>query len=237
MKLRLLAASVAAIALSGAALAQNQQPAQAAQQAPAPVPVDRNALSYAIGYDLGRSLADSGEQVDIAQVVRAVQDGFAKQDPSVQPQQMAQQLEGMQRRMFERARAAFEAASRENKTRSDQFLASNRAQAGVTTLPSGVQYREVERGSGAKPTATSNVNVQLSAKLAATGEEFIPQREATLNVGQAPLAGLREVLPLMSTGARWEVVLPPDQAYGDTPQSPIGPNQAVTLDVKLVGIQ
>ncbi|MBS7458913.1 FKBP-type peptidyl-prolyl cis-trans isomerase N-terminal domain-containing protein [Coralloluteibacterium stylophorae] len=238
MKLRLMAASVAALVLGGTAMAQTQQPAQAAPQQAAPVAIDRNALSYAIGYDLGRSLAESGEQVDVAQVVQAVQDGFAKKDPTVQPQQMAQQLEGMQRRMMERARAAFTKVATENKTKSDQFLASNRAKAGVKTTASGIQYKELEAGSGTKPTANSEVQVHLRGSLAASGQEFLStyaqNQPITLKVSEAPLQGLREVLPMMSPGARWEVVLPPDQAYGAGPQSPVGPNQAVTMDIKLV---
>lgn len=243
MKLRLLAAAVAAFTLSGAALAQTPQPAAPAPApaaAPAPpVAVDRNALSYAIGYDLGRSLANSGESVDINAVIKAVQEGFAKKDPTVQPQTMAAQLEGMQRRMFERAKAAFDKASGENKTKSDAFMASNRSKPGVKALPSGIQYREVSAGTGRKPTAASEVQINLEGKLAASGQSFAKTNAPVTikKVSEAPLPGLREVLPLMAQGARWEVFLPPDKAYGNTPQSPIGPNQAVALDIQLVSVK
>ncbi len=241
MKLRLLAAAVAAFTLGGAALAQAPQPAAPAARpaAPAPVAVDRNALSYAIGYDLGRSLANSGESVDINAVIKAVQEGFAKKDPTVQPQTMAAQLEGMQRRMFERAKAAFDKASSENKSKSDAFMASNRSKPGVKSLPSGIQYREVSAGTGAKPTAASEVQINLEGKLAASGQSFAKTNAPVTikKVSEAPLPGLREVLPLMAQGARWEVFLPPDKAYGNTPQSPIGPNQAVALDIQLVSVK
>ncbi|MFP3786399.1 FKBP-type peptidyl-prolyl cis-trans isomerase N-terminal domain-containing protein, partial [Burkholderia sp. SIMBA_024] len=54
---------------------------------------------------------------------------------------------------FEDAPPADKAAA-ENKTKSTQFLATNKAAAGVQTLPSGVQYKVLEKGTGAKPTAT-----------------------------------------------------------------------------------
>jgi peptidylprolyl isomerase len=41
----------------------------------------------------------------------------------------------------------------------------------------------------------------------------------------------------MPAGSRWEVVLPADKAYGNTPESPIGPNQAVVFDVQLVSVK
>ena len=64
-----------------------------------------------------------------------------------------------------------------------------------------------------------------------------PAGPVTLKMSQIPLTGLREALAMMPTGARWEVVLPADKAYGNTPQSPIGPNQAVVFDVKLVSVK
>ena len=48
------------------------------------------------------------------------------------------------------------------------------------------------------------------------------------------IEGWAKILPLMKVGSRWEVFLPPEQAYGSSPRSPVGPNQAVIFDVKLV---
>ena len=41
---------------------------------------------------------------------------------------------------------------------------------------------------------------------------------------------------MMKAGSRWEVFLPPDQGYGDSPRSPVGPGQAVVFDVKVVSV-
>jgi peptidylprolyl isomerase len=59
----------------------------------------------------------------------------------------------------------------------------------------------------------------------------------TLVVKDSPIAGLQEVLPMMKAGSRWEIFLPPEKAYGNTPRSPIGPNQAVVFDVRLVSVK
>ena len=60
---------------------------------------------------------------------------------------------------------------------------------------------------------------------------------ATFKVDQFPLAGIREVLPLMGVGARWEIYLPPDKAFGNDPRSPVGPGQALVFDLKLVNVK
>lgn len=232
MKLRLLAALVACFSV-GVASAQDYSS-------------DKNKLSYSIGYEIGRDLAERGIDVDVNSVVRAMQDGYGRRDPAVPAQEMAASLQAMTERMRAQAMAEFERVSNENKARSDRFLAENRAKQGVTVLPSGTQYRVIEPGSGARPSANSNVRVHFRASLT-SGQDFAstyanvqqagqePQ-PATVNVSEAFMPGLSEVLPLMNTGARWEVFLPPDQAYGNDPRSPIGPNQVVVFDLKLVGI-
>ncbi|MCD9031545.1 FKBP-type peptidyl-prolyl cis-trans isomerase [Luteimonas sp. Y-2-2-4F] len=232
MKLRLLAASLAALSLTAGSLAAQD------------TSTEQGRLSYALGYDLGRNLIESGEQIDVNTVVRAVQDGYARRDPTVPVEQLRTAVESMQQRQLAKARAEFERVSAENKTRSDAFLAENRGKSGVQTLPGGVQYRVVEAGSGAKPTPNSQVTINYKGSLT-TGQTFVDTNVAqqgqqagpvSVRINEIPLVGLREALAQMPTGARWEIVLPPDKAYGNTPQSPIGPNQAVVFDVKLVSI-
>ena len=236
MKLRLLAATLAAMTLvAGSAFAQST---------PAP---NKNDLSYALGYDLGRNLVDSGEAVDINTVIKAVQEGYAKKEPTVPVAQLRSAVETMQKRQMEKAKVEFDKAAAENKTKSDAFLAQNKAKAGVQSLPGGVQYRVIEAGSGAKPNQASNVTLQYKGSLT-DGRTFVdtfsPQQGQTtppapmaIKVSEIPLAGLRDALVAMPTGARWEVVIPADKAYGNTPKSPIGPNQAVVFEVKLVSVK
>lgn len=232
MKLRLLAVALAALTLTGTAAAQDTTS-------------DKGKLSYALGYDLGRNLVESGEQIDVNTVIKAVQEGYAKKEPTVPVAQLKAAVESMQQRQLAKAKAAFEKASVANKTKSDAFLAQNKSKTGVKTLPSGVQYRVVEVGAGAKPNQSSDVQIQYKGSIP-NGPTFVdtfnpqqgqPAGPVSLKVSQIPLVGLREALTMMPTGSRWEVVLPADKAYGNTPQSPIGPNQVVMFDVKLVSIK
>ena len=237
MKLRLLAATLAAFTLvAGSAFAQTT---------PAP---NKNDLSYALGYDLGRNLVESGEAIDVNTVIKALQEGYGKKEPTVPVAQLRTAVETMQKRQSEKAKAAFDKASVENKQKSDAFLAQNKSKAGVKTLPgSTIQYRVIEAGSGAKPTQASNVTLQYKGSLT-DGRTFVdtfsPQPGQTaapapmaIKISEIPLLGLREALLQMPSGARWEVALPADKAYGNTTQSPVGPNQAVVFEVKLVSVK
>lgn len=226
MMLRLTVALLAALTMS-AAVAQDTTS-------------EKGKLSYALGYQIGHDLTERKLDVDLATVIRAVQDGYAKRDPAVPAEQMGVALEAMQKKLMEEAKAEFDRVLVENKRKSDAFMAQNRSKTGVQTLSSGIQYRVIENGTGAKPTVNSSVAIHFRGSLA-NGQEFASTYQGnepvTMKVSEAPLPGLRQVLPMMSQGSRWEVFMPSDQAYGDNPRSPIGPGQAVVFDVKLVEVK
>ncbi|MCX7033742.1 MAG: FKBP-type peptidyl-prolyl cis-trans isomerase [Arenimonas sp.] len=242
MKLRLLAASLAALGLSAGVAVAQTAPAPAPQAAQAPVAVNKPVLSYAIGYDLGKDLAQQGVDVDLNAVIKALQDGFAKRAAQYPQPQMDAQLTGLQQRMMNKARSEFERVANENKSKSDAFLAANRSKPGVTTLPTGVQYRVIEPGTGAKPTQASTVAMHYRGSVS-TGQEFANTyaqqnpTPATFKVSEFPIKGVQEALLMMPAGSRWEVFLPADKAFGNDPRSPVGPGQALVFDIKLVSVQ
>jgi peptidylprolyl isomerase len=232
MKLRLLAAAMAVL-VSGAALAQTAAPA------PAAAPADKTTLSYAIGYDMARDLAERNVDLDLATLIRGINEGYAKKQPTMPGDKLAAALSAFQKKMAEQERANFEKLARDNKAKSDAFLAANRSKPGVVSLPSGVQYRVIEPGSGPKPTANSTVQVHLRGSIS-TGQEFANTystanaQPASFKVSEFPLAGVKEAIQMMPVGSRWEVYIPADKAYGNDPRSPIGPAQAIVFDVKLI---
>ena len=217
MKLRLIAAAVAALALTGTAAAQNTS-------------TEQGKLSYALGYDLGRNAIESGEQVDVNTIIKGLQDGYGKKQPSVPVDQLRTAVQNMQQRQQTKAKAAWDKAAAENKTKSDQFIAANKSKAGVKSLPSGVQYREIEKGSGAKPTQASTVQLEVAGPYA-WGERPQQARPAQ----QIP--AMREALLQMPAGSKWEITLPSDKAYGADPRTPFPPNVAVQFEVKLVSVK
>jgi len=231
MKLRLLAATVAALTLTaGVALAQDTTS-------------EKGKLSYAFGYDFGRSLAESGEQIDVNTLVKAVQDGFGKKQPAIAADQLRPAIEAFQKRQqakAQQAKAAFDKAAAENKTKSDQYLAANKAKAGVKVLPSGVQYRVIENGTGAKPTLNSTVALEVGGPYPfgqhppqGDKAESIP----SIKVSAIEMPAMREVLAQMPAGSKWEIVLPSDKAFGADPRTGFPPNVAVAFDVKLISVK
>ncbi|NUS39562.1 MAG: FKBP-type peptidyl-prolyl cis-trans isomerase [Lysobacter sp.] len=228
MKLRLLAAALAALTLTaGAAFAQDTTS-------------EKGKLSYALGYQLGRQAAESGEALDVATMTRALQDGFAKKEPAVPMEQMGNAYEGMQQRLQAKAKSAYEKAAGENKAKSDTFLAQNKAKAGVKTLPSGVQYRVIEAGAGAKPTQASTVDLEVAGPFPwgqHPQQAQPPQKMSALKLSGIEMPAMREALLQMPAGAKWEIALPPEKAYGADPRTGFPPNVAVVFEVKLLSVK
>lgn len=118
------------------------------------------------------------------------------------------------------------------------FLAANKARHGVVSLPSGVQYRILIAGKGKKkPTEASVISCRYQGKLIdGTGfEKSDARKPETLNVaGLVP--GLKEAVKLMSAGSKWQIVVPPQLAYGSRGNHIVGPNAVLIYDMEIVSV-
>lgn len=232
-------AAIAAAVLSFSAMAQNTAPAPAAAPTAPAVAIDRTKMSYAVGYQFGADLKERGVEIDLEGVVRALRDGFGGKPVAYPREELGQQMELLEGKLRTEAEAKFRKLAAENKTASDKFMVENRAKKGIVALPSGIQYRVIEEGNGARPTATSEVTVHYRGSLI-NGFEFdssfargVP---AKFQVDQV-LKGWQEVLPLMRVGDHWQIFLPPEMAYAERGPRPIGPNQALVFDIKLIEVK
>ncbi|HEY7689020.1 MAG TPA: FKBP-type peptidyl-prolyl cis-trans isomerase N-terminal domain-containing protein [Dongiaceae bacterium] len=239
MKLRVLAASVAALTLTaGVATAQTKPATPAAKPAAttaAPV-VDKTHASYAFGFSLGQELLNSGEPIDIATVVRGLQDAYAKKQPAYTEQQLGAAYSGFQQRVQKKMEDAFKKALADNQAQSANFVNQYKAQQGVITLPSGIMYRVAKPGTGAKATANSQVQIAFRSFLAAVGVPLSGvQTPQAFKVSDAPIPALKETLPLMQQGAVWEVVVPPGKGAGDQNQQ--FAQQAIAIQIELGSVK
>jgi FKBP-type peptidyl-prolyl cis-trans isomerase FklB len=241
----LLSAGVAFAQSGGAGAASGGAQGQQAQQQqtpPAPLTAaDKPNLSYAIGYQIGNDFQERKLDVDINTVIKALQDGYAKRPATVSEEQMRDLLGRMQYQLYSKAKGEFDKLATENKAKSAKFMADNKTKKGIVSLPSGLQYRIIEDGTGTKhPTASTEVDVHYRGSLS-NGLEFDSSfargEPAHFKVGDV-IKGWQEILPLMREGDHWQVFIPPELAYGERGQPPrIGPNEALVFELKLVKVK
>lgn len=143
--------------------------------------------------------------------------------------------------MQERVTAAQEARNRVFKKENEEWLANNKTKPGVITLPSGLQYKVLKEGTGAKPKATDKVNVIYEGKLIdgkvfdATYKHGANNKTDAFRCDQV-IKGWTEALTNMPVGSKWEIYIPQNLAYGERQAGEIKPYSTLIFTVELVSI-
>ena len=194
--------------------------------------------SYSMGVMFGRELKSQGMDIDPDALARGIADAFSGKTALTQKQIneiLASYQNEIGKRQMEEAQRDGEKAKREG----EQFLAKNKNQPGVKTLPSGLQYKVIKQGQGKRPKATDMVTTKYSGKFV-NGQEFDSSDKhggnATFPVGNV-IRGWTEALQLMPVGSKWQLYVPAELAYGERGMPPvIAPHSTLVFDVELVDI-
>lgn len=200
--------------------------------------IEPGKLSYSVGYDIGMNLRRQGIDLQIEQVIQAIRDAHNEAEPSVPREEMQQILTTLNEELREKRLEELRALADENQVKSNEFLQKNRSNDGVVVLPSGVQYKVIQTGDGARPGPTDSVSVHYRGSRMDGLEfdsSFARGKPETFQVDQV-LQGWQEVLPLMREGAEWRIYVPPELGFGLRGQPPVGPNEAVVFDLRLVSV-
>jgi len=118
------------------------------------------------------------------------------------------------------------------------FLDENQHKPGVIKLKSGLQYKVIKAGSGAKSRDEDIVQCQYRGTLidGTVFEESSAGKAANIKV--APLMpGLKEAIKLMPVGSKWEVYIPAELGFGSAGKPPkVGPDAVLLYNLELLGI-
>ncbi len=195
-------------------------------------------LSYSVGWDIGADINRRSTEFDVESLITAIRDVVANNEPKVSPEEMKTLLTALQEKVRAEQVEQFRVLSEENQVASELFLEQNKSKTGIVLLPSGVQYRIIEEGDGPRPSMDSRVSVHYrGSKL--DGREFDSSfargTPEEFNVNSV-LKGWQDVLPLMKQGSTWQIFVPPELAFGTRGNPPVGPNEALMFDLKLVEI-
>ncbi len=128
----------------------------------------------------------------------------------------------------------------ESAMQGDEFRANYAKQEGVISTATGILYKVIAEGDGASPNIDSSVTVHYRGSLI-DGTEFdssYSRNQPTTFPLNAVILGWQEVLQLMQIGSRWEVVFPPELAYGAAGAPPaIPPNATLVFEIELLEVQ
>lgn len=217
-----------------------QAPAKKPASAPAtktqkPMTLDtqKDKESYAIGMDVGSNLRQESVEIDLSNLMKGLKDSLAGSKTLLTEDEKRAVLSALKAKVQKKREEA-------NMKASQEFLAANKSKEGVVTLPSGLQYKILEAGSGPKPTSSDSVVCNYRGTTI-DGKEFDSSykrgQPATFPVSGV-IKGWTEALQLMPVGSKWQLFIPGDLAYGARGAGPdIGPNATLVFEVELISIQ
>jgi FKBP-type peptidyl-prolyl cis-trans isomerase FklB len=197
-------------------------------------------VSYSIGVNIGKNMKMQGVDVEQGFLMQGLKDGLNNAKCIMSDKDMDATMKTFSQEMSNKMQAKQKADGEKNQKEGEAFLAANKKKAGVITLPSGLQYKIMKAGNGAKPTASQTVKCHYQGTLI-DGTEFDSSYKrgepAEFPVGQV-IKGWVEALQLMPVGSKWQLYIPSDLAYGPNGQGQIiGPNAVLIFDIELLSIK
>ena len=192
-----------------------------------------NKVSYALGLSIGQNFRASGfDEINFEDFLSGVRDVYNQSEP-------AMSYDEAQTIINEYFQEVQKKAVAQNKEAGEEFLKINAHKAGVTTLPSGLQYEVIKMGDGPKPQLTDSVECHYHGTLI-NGQVFdssMDRGETATFPLQGVIKGWTEILQLMPVGSKWKVTIPSDLAYGDRGAGQmIQPGSTLIFIIELIAI-
>jgi FKBP-type peptidyl-prolyl cis-trans isomerase FklB len=219
------ATTLLGLALAGSALAAEKFELE----------TDTDRINYSLGYQIGGDFKRQGVEVNPDAVVRGMQDALSGGEPLMSPPEMHQTLVELKRKIVaEQQKRRGEDAER-RRVEGRKFLEQNAKKEGVVTLPSGLQYKVIKKGTGKSPGPTDEVTVNYEGRLV-DGKVFDSSakhgKPATFRLN-AVIKGWGEALQLMKEGGKSELYMPAKLAYGE--RGPLA-DRTLIFDVELISV-
>lgn len=196
--------------------------------------------SYAIGIRYGQGLKAEVGDINLHLFLKGLKDAHEGEPLLLDEPAVVQLLTKFKHKRISQMQAEKEVVAAQNKLEGEQFLENNKEKEGVVSGVSGLQYKVIKEGTGIMPSLSDTVRVHYHGTLI-NGLVF----DSSVNRGESitfrvsgVIKGWTEALQLMKVGAKWQLYIPSELAYGlDGAPEAIGPNSALVFDVELIAIE
>src|SRR5205814_1863102 len=192
--------------------------------------------SYSVGATWGNSLKRQEVDVDLEVLIKGLREAFSGHS-ALSDEEIRESMMALNKEVRAKQEEKRKQQGEKNKQEGEKFLAENKTKPGVVTLPSGLQYKVLAEGQGESPKSNDVVTVKYRGALL-DGTEFdssYKRNQPSSFAVNGVIKGWTEALLSMKPGAKWQLFIPSNLAYGEFGHgAQIGPNQALTFDVELV---
>lgn len=195
---------------------------------------DKGRISYTLGQQIGTHMRDQGPDIDLDTLFGAIRDAQSGKPSRMKEDEMQASMMKLREQMQEKQVKL----AKTNKEEADKFLAQHKTEKDVKTTASGLQYKVVTEGKGTVPSANATVKVHYKGTLL-SGTEFdssYKRNEPAVFPVKGVIPGWTEALTMMKPGAKWELSIPPELAYGEAGRPGIPPNSVLNFTVELIEV-
>ena len=192
---------------------------------------DKQRTSYAVGNVMGEILQQGKDELDWDSFVRGLRDRMDGKESPISKDDVQKLVAVFQQTVQQKQTAALQAEGK-------NWLAENAKREGVVTLPSGLQYKVIRDGTGKTPTESDQVMAHYRGTFI-DGKEFdssYKRGEPTTFPVRGVIPGWTEALLLMKEGAKWELYIPFNLAYGARGRQGIPPFSTLLFEIELVQV-
>jgi FKBP-type peptidyl-prolyl cis-trans isomerase FklB len=201
---------------------------------------EKDKVSYMIGYQIGSNFKRDGLEVDLNMIQNGMKEALAGEKSPLTPEESQKLMMDLQKNLQAKAEAKQKEEGSKNAAEGKAFLDENAKKKDIVKLPSGLQYKVLAEGKGDSPKATDTVKTHYRGTLI-NGTEFDSSykrgQPATFPVNGV-IKGWTEALQLMKPGAKWQLFIPSELAYGEGGAGDqIGPNSTLIFEVELLSIE
>ena len=190
-------------------------------------------ISYALGLSIGNNFLTSGvNNLKVDDFIKGMNDVLSDKAPEISYDEAKEIINDYFMKLQEEQ-------VKLNKTAGEEFLRINKERTGVITLPSGLQYEILKKGTGAKPKASDKVKCHYHGTLinGTVFDSSVQRGEPAIFGVSQVIQGWVEALQLMEKGAKWKLFIPSEMAYGKRGAGDIiGPDSALIFEVELLDI-
>lgn len=190
-----------------------------------------DSLQYTLGAFLGLWILNNGFTITNASLFSNGLDNILRNKSRVIPDSTIESLIAN----YQKAALRGIAVQQEQK-----LFASIKDMPGIGVLPSGVRYKVLTTGKGARPSEKDTIIIHMLAKLAdvkTVVEDTYQTQKPFVTTLSGLFPGLSDPLQLMTEGSKWQLFIPAALAYGEKETTLIPPNSALIIEVELMEVK
>ncbi len=200
---------------------------------------DKEKVSYLIGANMARSVANISDEIDVAMLQKGMADQLQGKEMLVSKEEAQPLLQALKGKLRAKQQEQIAQAGQENLEKGQAFLEENKTKEGVIATESSLQYKVLKEGAGKSPDKTDRVKVHYKGTTidgTVFDSSYERNQPATFQADKV-IKGWTEGIQLMKEGSKFKLFIPANLAYAERGAGQIiGPNEVLIFEVELLEV-